>query len=202
MRIGVLGGTFDPIHTGHLILASCAADQLKLDKVLFIPAGDPWRKAARTVTAGAKRLEMVRLATTDDPRFDLDDRELRREGPTYTSDTIRELKAECGPQAQLFFLAGEDALDDMRFWHKPDVIFAAARLAVAPRMATPLPSPPDHEGASLELPEFERINMPYVGISSSDVRERAARGGSLRYLVPDAVDHYIKQEGLYRPLDR
>jgi nicotinate-nucleotide adenylyltransferase len=199
LRFGVLGGTFDPIHLGHLVLASCAAIQLELDRVIFVPAGDPWRKAGRRITLGEDRLEMVRLAVAGDPRFAVDDRELRRAGPTYTSNTLTELKAELGESAQLYFLVGQDALDDMRFWHRPELIFKSATLAVAPRLDTPVPAaPPGHDTATLAVPPFDRIEMPYIGISSSDLRARAARGESLRYLVPEGVEGYIREKSLYR----
>jgi nicotinate-nucleotide adenylyltransferase len=199
LRVGVLGGTFDPPHLGHLVLASCAAEQLGLERVLFVPAGDPWRKAARRVTPAAQRLEMTRLAIAGDPRFDVDPTEVQRQGPSYTSDTLRELKQRLAPESHLYFLVGEDALEDIRYWHEPEAIFAAATLAVAPRMETPVPEPPsEHAGSALALPPFERIDMPYIGISSTDLRRRVQRGESLRYLVPDAVGRYIREQGLYQ----
>ena len=199
MKLGILGGTFDPIHTGHLILAHCAAEQLDLERVFFVPAGDPWRKASRDVTPATHRLAMVRLAVEADKRFEIDDREVRRDGPTYTTDTLRELKGELGAGTEFFFLVGEDSLTDMPYWHEPEAIFELARLAVAPRMGTPVPAPPtSHDARHLHLPQFVRIDMPYIGISSTDLRARAQRGESLRYLAPDAVDRYIKNQGLYR----
>jgi len=198
LRVGVLGGTFDPPHLGHLILASCAAGQLGLDKVLFVPAGDPWRKAARRVTPAGQRLEMARLATAGDPRFEVDPTEVQRPGPSYTSDTLRELKQRLPRESRLYFLVGEDALEDMRYWHEPEAILAAATLAVAPRMETPVPQPPEeHSGTALALPPFERVDMPYIGISSTDLRRRVQRGDSIRYLVPEAVERYVRERGLY-----
>jgi nicotinate-nucleotide adenylyltransferase len=199
LRVGILGGTFDPVHIGHLILAHCAAEQLKLDQVRFIPTGDPWRKASRQVTPAQHRLEMTRLATAGDKRFTVDDCEVRREGPTYTTETLQALKLELGPGTELYFLIGEDALDDMPYWHKPEVIFEVAHLAVAPRMDTPVaPAPQGHADKLLALPPYERIDMPYIGISSTDLRARVQRGGSLHYLVPDAVGRYISEQRLYR----
>lgn len=203
MRLGVLGGTFDPVHLGHLVLAHCAAQQLRLDSVRFIPAGDPWRKAQRQVTPASERLEMVRLAVAGDDRFEADDCEIRREGPTYTVDTLRALRVEIGEGSELFFLVGEDSLQDMRYWHDPEGMLEAARLAVAPRMKTAVSAPPQpHEAEPLRLPDYLRIDMPYIGISSTDLRERARRGESLRYLVPEAVDSYIRERGLYSPRTR
>ena len=199
LRVGVLGGTFDPVHTGHLILASCAASQLELERVIFIPAGDPWRKATLKVSPAAGRLEMVRLAIQTDARFTVDDSEVKRSGPSYTSDTLRELKTRLGSESQIYFLAGADALEDMRYWHEPEVILASARLAVAPRMQTPVPAAPKgHAAGEFPVPDYDEIDMPYVGISSTALRDRVQRGLSIRYLVPDAVEAYIRETGLYR----
>ncbi|HXH22267.1 MAG TPA: nicotinate-nucleotide adenylyltransferase [Dehalococcoidia bacterium] len=199
MRLGVLGGTFNPIHVGHLILAHCAAVQLGLDRVLFLPAGDPWRKAGSGVLSGLHRATMVRLAIEGDERFGLDEREVRQEGPSYTSVTLSELRREAGDSSRLFFLLGEDALEDMAYWHEPEVILEMATLAVAPRLVTPVPAPPRHvKRKALELPPYERIDMPYIGISSTDLRARVSRGESLKYLVPDSVDRYIRENQLYR----
>jgi nicotinate-nucleotide adenylyltransferase len=199
VRIGVLGGTFDPIHNGHLILASCAYEQLELQEVRFLPAGDPWRKAGVEVSPASRRLEMVRLATAGDPRFSVDESEVRREGPSYTADTLLKLKDELGPKAEIFLLLGEDALEDMRYWHRPEDIFAAAKLAVAPRFETPVPSPPrGNEAPPLQLPPIERIDMPCIGINATDLRARVRRGGSLAYLVPAAIEAYIKKQRLYQ----
>jgi nicotinate-nucleotide adenylyltransferase len=199
LKIGVLGGTFDPIHIGHLILASCAVSQFQLDRVLFTPAGDPWRKAALHVSPSEHRLAMVRLAIQEDSRFELDESEVRRKGPSYTSQTLLELKARLPEESQLFFLAGSDALDDMRYWRDPQLIFATARLAIAPRLKTPVPGAPvGHPSLGLEVPDYEEIDMPYVGINSTGLRSRVNRGLSIRYMVPESVEAYIKEQGLYR----
>ncbi len=199
MRLGILGGTFDPPHIGHLILAHCAYAQLKLDRVLFLPAGDPWRKSDRAITTARHRVEMVRLAVGGDSRFVLDEREVRRGGPSYTVDSLRELRAELGETVELCLLLGQDALDDLPNWHEPRAILSLARLAVAPRPETPALAPPEGGAATnLDLPPCDRIEMPFVGISASDLRARAARGESLRYLTPDAVDAYVREHQLYR----
>ncbi len=199
MRLGVLGGTFDPPHLGHLILAQCAFAQLKLDAVKFIPAGDPWRKVSYEVTPAQHRLEMARLAVAGDARFGVDDCEVRRQGPTYTSETLTELRSALGASAQLYFLVGEDAVEDMRYWRDPQAIFAAARLAVAPRLDAPVPVPPTGGGLEpLVLPDHDRLDMPYIGINATDLRARIRRGESVKYLVPETVDAYIREHGLYR----
>jgi len=192
MKLGVLGGTFDPPHIGHLVLAESAREQLRLDRVGFVPAGDPWRKANRDVTAAVHRLAMIRLAVADNARFDVDEREIRRQGPSYTAVTLREIRGELAAGDELFFLVGADALADLPTWYEPASIAEAALIAVAPREGVALP---------LSLPFGEerivRVEMPHIGISSTDLRERARRGLSLRYLVPDAVMAYIEERRLY-----
>ncbi|HLF77691.1 MAG TPA: nicotinate-nucleotide adenylyltransferase [Dehalococcoidia bacterium] len=192
MRLGFLGGTFDPPHVGHLILAEVAREQLGLSKVLFIPAGDPWRKADREVSPAQHRLAMTRLAIEGNEAFEVDDCEIKREGATYTVDTLRELRARLQPDDEIVFLAGEDALADMPRWKDPAGIAAAARLAIAPRSDADLP-----EGLPFDTKQLLRVDMPYVDISSTGLRERARKGLSLRYQVPPAVDAYIRENGLY-----
>ena len=193
MRIGVLGGTFDPIHIAHLLLAEQAAEQLVLDKVLLVPAGDPWRKAGREVTPAVLRLEMVRRAVADNPLFEVDDREIRREGATYTIDTLREMRAEVDPDDDLFLLLGEDALADLPLWREPEAFPDYATVVVAPREGAELP-----ETLPFDPVAIERIDMPYMNVSATDLRHRARLGRSLRYLVPEPVRLFIEERGLYQ----
>ena len=191
MKIGILGGTFDPIHIAHLILAEQAREQLNLDIVKFVPAGDPWRKANRHISAAADRLEMTRLAVAGSDFFEVDDREVLREGATFTVDTLREFRSEMEEGDELYFLTGEDALADITNWRDPSGIAEAAYIVVAPREGVP-----PHVDA---VPEdrLVRLEMPNVGISSTLMRQLAARGASLKYMVPEAVAVYIKDKGLY-----
>ena len=191
MKIGVLGGTFDPIHNAHLLLAEQAREQLGLSKVLFIPAGDPWRKAFRRVIPAKHRLVMTQLAVKDDPGFVVDDCEIEREGATYTADTLRDLHNRYAKD-DLYLLLGEDALADLPFWREPESIAEEANIVVAPRGGVVLPELP------FDPERVIRIKMPYLEISSTDIRARAKADGSLRYLVPDAVAGYIKEHKLYR----
>ena len=193
MRIGVLGGTFDPIHIAHLLLAEQAAEQLVLDKVLLVPAGDPWRKAGREITPAVLRLEMVRRAVADNPLFEVDDREIRREGATYTIDTLREMRAEVDPDDDLFLLLGEDALADLPLWREPEAFPDYATVVVAPREGAELP-----ETLPFDPVAIERIDMPYMNVSATDLRHRARLGRSLRYLVPEPVRLFIEERGLYQ----
>jgi nicotinate-nucleotide adenylyltransferase len=191
MKIGVLGGTFDPIHNAHLLLAEQAREQLGLKKVLFVPAGDPWRKAFRSVLPAEHRLAMTRLAVQDDPGFVVDDCETKRDGPTYTADTLRDLHKR-NAKDELYLLLGEDALADLPFWREPEVIAEEANIVVAPRGGVVLPELP------FDPDRVIRIQMPYMEISSTDIRKRAKACKSLRYLVPDAVAAYINEHKLYR----
>ena len=193
MKLGVFGGTFDPIHLGHLLLAEQAREQLSLDKVLFIPAGDPWRKASTDVSPASDRLGMVRLAVADNPSFEVNDCEIVREGPSYTVDTLRLLKRDLTPNYELYLILGEDALADLPNWHDPVGIAGEAKIAFAAREGVELPG-------SLPLPTWRlvHIEMPLIGINSTELRQLAKRGQSLRYLVPAAVEAYIKTQGLYR----
>jgi nicotinate-nucleotide adenylyltransferase len=192
MRLGVLGGTFDPIHLAHLILGEQAREQLVLDKVLLIPAGDPWRKAGREITPAVLRLEMVRLATTGNPLFEVDDREVRREGASYSVDTLRELRAELDTDDDLFLILGEDALADLPNWKEPEALAEYATIVVAPREGVELPATLPFDPVAIE-----RIDMPYVDVSSTDLRSRIRMGRSLRYLVPEPAREFIEDRGLY-----
>lgn len=196
MRLGLYGGTFDPPHLGHLVAASDACHVLRLDRVLWIPAAVHPLKGGSVRTPPALRMEMVRAAVAGDPRFHADDLELRRQGPSYTVDTLREVRAR-HPEAALFFLTGADNLAELPRWRQPDEIARIATLAVVSR-----------EGETLadDLP-YPALHVPVtrVDVSSTLVRRHAAEGRSLRYLVPDAVRAIIERERLYRepsPLDR
>lgn len=195
MRVGVLGGTFDPVHIAHLRLAEEAREALDLDEVLFVPAGDPWRKSEHAITAAAHRLAMLELAVAGNDDFAISEIELRREGPSYTADTLEALAGE-RLDDEFWFIVGADALSDLPNWHEPARIVAHARLAVAPREAQ------DANVAALTIPGIsERIDtfsMPELDVSSTDIRARVAAGRSIRYLVPDAVGAYITERRLYR----
>jgi nicotinate-nucleotide adenylyltransferase len=195
MRVGVLGGTFDPVHNGHLALGAAAREALALDEVLFIPAGDPWRKGARAITGAEHRLAMLRLAVEDIDAFAVSDIELRREGPTYTADTLEALAAERLDDA-FWFIVGADALADVPNWHAPERLARHALLAVAPRGDS------DVRSLVAALPalagRIETFTMPPVQISSTEVRARVRAGEDISGCVPGAVARYIAAHRLYR----
>ena len=191
-RLGVFGGTFDPIHIGHLVLAESAREQLDLGRVIFVPAGEPWRKADRKVSSAEDRLEMVRLAIADHPAFEASSVEIEREGPSYTFETLESLDA-ANPDAELFFIMGTDTLHDLPNWRSPERIVELSTFAVAAR-----PGALRTEAAEGLPADIVTIQMPEIGISASEIRERAAAGQSFRYLVPAPVAEYMSNAALYR----
>ena len=197
MRIGVLGGTFDPIHLGHLIIAEEARDRLDLEEVCFVPARDPWMKAGQPLTSGHDRLSMARLAMEDNPFFRVSTLELERPGPSYTVDTLRELQEDYGPEAQLFFILGSDAFARFDEWKDTEGILGLATLVVVDRPgATASAEAIDQQVGNAG--SVERVRGVHLEISAKDIRRRVAAGASIRYLVPEPVERYIYARGLYR----
>ena len=201
--IGVMGGTFDPIHIGHLAIGEEAREALSLDVVLFVPAGTPPHKPAASVTAVEHRVAMVELAIRDNPAFELSLVEVARHGPSYTVDTVEEL-ARRHPGAALQVILSVETFVELPSWHEPERLFAAARIAVVPREGYPAPDP---AWLATAFPGQESrvayLDGPRLGLSSTAIRDRIAAGRSIRYLVPEAVEDYIATHGLYQAdLDR
>ncbi|MEX2504337.1 MAG: nicotinate-nucleotide adenylyltransferase [Egicoccus sp.] len=187
-RVGLLGGTFDPPHVGHLVVAESARVDLGLDQVRLLVAGDPWMK--RTVTSARHRVEMARLATGDDGHLVVDDRETQREGSTYTVDTLQDLHAE-EADTEWVFLLGADAAARLGEWHRIADALDLARFVVVTRPGHELP--PDAAFAA----ELETLAVPQIGVSSTDLRERYGDGRATRYLVAERVDWYVRRHRLY-----
>lgn len=198
MNLGILGGTFDPVHNGHLIIADVAREQLNLKEVLFIPAGQPWLKVERSITPAKHRLEMLRLALEDTPYCRISEMEIKRSGPTYTIDTINELRKRLDAEDELFFILGQDILMQLPQWHDASDMVQLCYLVAAPR---PGVKKPDLKALEAQIPGItQRVMLmkePKVDISASDIRERVARGLSVRHLVPEPVNRYIKEHRLY-----
>jgi len=199
MKIGIMGGTFDPIHIAHLVVAEDARARLKLTVVIFVPAGEPQLKVDPPECDGQTRLEMVRLATEKNPFFVVSDSEINRQGPTFTVDTLEHLSKEWGPDADFYFIMGLDALMGLPRWRQPEQFL---------RLCTPVVfNRPDYRVADLgqlreNLPTLTDklvvIQGPGIEISSSEIRSRVAIGRPIRDLVPDEVEKYIDTKGLYR----
>ncbi len=182
-----MGGTFDPIHHGHLVAAEEARYAFSLDRLLFIPAGHPWQKG-RHVAPAEERYEMTQLAIADNPAFEVSRIEIDRAGPTYTVDTLRALRAE-KPDAELVFITGADAIREILTWKDPDEALALATFVAVTR--------PGYELERLPSQKIEVLEIPALAISSTDIRARVAAGRPIRYLVPDPVAAHIKVHDLY-----
>lgn len=220
MRLGLLGGSFNPIHYGHLGITREALTRLSLTRVLFIPAGDPPHKRDGALAPAQDRYEMVRLAIADTPAFALSDIEIRRKGKSYSIDTVRELQAMSGPDAQLFFLIGLDAFLDFPSWREPQALLSCCHFVVLSRPGQSFQSlaklpllPPLDARALAELdtgksrrldveipasPGLTLLSLPPCPISASDIRQRVQRGASLANLLPLSVESYILQHRLYQ----
>ncbi|MEE9583150.1 MAG: nicotinate-nucleotide adenylyltransferase [Dehalococcoidales bacterium] len=198
MDIGVLGGTFDPVHLGHLVVAEEVTARLGLAGVLFVPAGKPWLKANTGISAAEHRVQMVRLAISGKPGLRLSTMEVERAGPSYAVDTIKALKGRLGAGDELFFILGWDNLIDLPRWHQPRQLISMCRLVAVPRIGSPLP---DLDALETKIPGLSQrvvmLDKPQIDISASVIRERVRRGLSINRLVPERVEKYIREQGLY-----
>ena len=191
-RLGVMGGTFDPVHHGHLVAASEVASLFGLDEVVFVPTGEPWQKSGRSVSPAEDRYLMTVIATASNPRFSVSRVDIDRGGLTYTTDTLRELSAERGPDTDLFFITGADALEQIFSWRDAEELFELAHFIGVTR--------PGHQLADPGLPpgKVSLVEVPAMAISSTGCRERVRHGEPVWYLVPDGIVQYINKRGLYR----
>ncbi|MCZ2837023.1 nicotinate-nucleotide adenylyltransferase [Modestobacter sp. VKM Ac-2985] len=191
-RLGVMGGTFDPIHHGHLVAASEVAGLFGLDEVVFVPTGQPWQKSDRGVSPAEDRYLMTVIATASNPRFSVSRVDVDRGGPTYTIDTLTDLH-RLHPDAELFFITGADALAQIVGWRETDKLFQLAHFVGVTR--------PGYQLADADLPHgaVSLVEVPALAISSTDCRDRVRRGRPVWYLVPDGVVQYIEKRGLYHP---
>ncbi len=201
MRVGIFGGTFDPVHTGHLILAEQGREQGRLDEVWFVPAAHPPHKDEPTLTRFEQRVEMLALALAGNPAFRIDELEKERPGPSYTADTLAELRRR-HPAHEFLLLIGSDTLLDLPQWYLPQRVLEQAGLLVVARPGSAVLSA-EQLRQRLNLPEqiplrLEVIEMPQIDISSRDLRRRVAAGRSLRYFLPRAVECYIRDKALYK----
>jgi nicotinate-nucleotide adenylyltransferase len=192
-RIGVMGGTFDPIHHGHLVAASEAQAWFGLDEVLFVPTAEPWQKADRQVSPAEHRYLMTVIATAANPRFRVSRVDIDRGGPTYTVDTLRDLR-KIHPDAELYFITGADALAEIFTWHDADEVFELAHFVGCTRPGSEM----DTETLSaIPAEAVTMLEIPALAISSTNCRERQQRGEPIWYLVPDGIVQYIQKHHLY-----
>jgi nicotinate-nucleotide adenylyltransferase len=191
MRLGIFGGTFDPPHVGHLIVAADAMSALNLDRILFVPAGTHPLKRARVEAPAESRLAMIEAALGDSASFVVDEREIHRSGPSYTVDTVIDLESE-HPGAELFLLVGSDVLDEIHNWHRVAEIAVRARIAVLSRVGAGPVTRPESDLV------YDTVEVTHVAISSTEVRERVREGRPFRYLVPEPVYRIILDHALYR----
>ena len=198
MKIGVLGGTFDPIHNGHLKIAEAARKKLGLNEVYFMPAAKTPLKEGISISAVEHRVKMVRLAIAGKPRFKLSTIELDRPGLSYTADTIAELRKQLGAETELYFIIGWDSLSQFARWREPARIIRMCRLVAVPRPGYTMP---DRKALEAAIPGISEslivLDKPEIAISATEIRERVARGQSIRRLVPEEVAGYIQKNGLY-----
>ena len=186
-----MGGTFDPIHHGHLVAGSEVAHTFALDEVVFVPTGEPYHKEGRAVSSAEDRYLMTVIATASNPRFNVSRVDIDRVGPTYTIDTLRDLRDASGPDTDLYFITGADALANILTWHDVDTLFSLAHFVGCTR--------PGHRLTVTGLPDgkVSLVEIPALAISSSGCRYRVAAGEPIWYLVPDGVVQYIAKRGLY-----
>jgi nicotinate-nucleotide adenylyltransferase len=197
--MGLLGGTFDPVHIGHMAIAEEVRRRLELDEVLFIPAGRPWLKVDKHISPAWHRVNMVRLAIGGRLYLRLSKMEIERAGPTYTVDTIAQLKGRIGAADELYFILGWDNLEDLPRWKEPARLISLCRLVAVPRLGSPVPDPVSLEAAVPGLSKrLIMLDKPEIDISASVVRQRVSQGLSIEHLVPEAVAGYIEEQGLYR----
>jgi nicotinate-nucleotide adenylyltransferase len=197
-KLGVLGGTFDPIHSGHLAIAEEAKRQIKLDSVVFMPAGHPYFKEARNITAAELRIDMLKQALADKPYFGISLIEVERPGPSYAVDSLTQMKSRLASEDELFFILGWDSLMNLYSWHAADRLIKLCRIAAAPR---PGYCRPDLDLLEKQLPgisqRVEILEAPMMDISSTTIRERVSQGLPIDKMVPPAVERYIREKKLY-----
>ena len=196
MRLGILGGTFDPVHNGHVAVAEAAVDCAELDEVVFVPAGDPPHRPPAEAAA-EQRLEMCRLAVGDEPRFAVSDVEVKREGPSFTVDTLLALRG-ANPHAELFLILGWDAASQLRSWHRPDEVLALAPIVVVSRPGRHAPGEADLRSAGLDPSRIILCARSTPAVSGSEIRRALAAGRRISGMVPEAVERYIAAHHLYR----
>lgn len=198
-RVGIMGGTFDPIHVGHLMTAEAVRDEYDLDKVIFIPAAVPPHKMKQHVTEAQHRYVMTVLATCSNPNFEVSDIEMNRPGPSYTIDTVHELVKRFGEDTDFYFITGADAISEIHTWDRIEELLTLCHFIGASRQGcVPNVDQIKESFGSLGMAKIHRLETPELEISSTDIRHRIQKGYSIKYIVPTAVEQYIYKQGLYK----
>ena len=198
MKVGILGGTFNPVHNGHIVVAEETLAHLGLEEVIFVPAGQPWMKDDSPVLEAEHRVQMIRLAIASYPRFKLSTIEIERAGPSYTVDTMIELQAQPGDGRELFFILGWDSLEQLPQWQQVDRLIQLCHLVAVPRPGYSAPDLPALEAAVPGLSKrLLLLDRPEIDISASEIRSRVAGGLSIDHMVPPSVEKYIRANNLY-----
>ena len=200
--VGLFGGSFDPIHVGHLIAARAVAEEIGLSRVILIPSAHPPHKRSGDLAAADHRLAMTRLAVADEPGFEVSDVELQREGPSYTIDTVESFRRTLGSEAELHWIIGSDSLPELPTWHRVDELVDLCAIVTATRPGYETPDL-THLTGPLSPAQVQRLRdtlcaTPRIDVAATGIRDRVRCGRSIRYLVPEAVRDYIEQHGLYR----
>ena len=196
--VGVLGGTFDPLHLAHLIIAEEARSRLGLEQVIFVPAGDPYHRRRGPVADSASRLAMVQAGIASNPAFRVSAVDIERAGPSYSVDTVRDLRRSLGNAVPLYFIVGMDSLRELHTWRQPDLLLQLCRVAAVRRPGTrPVNWAPLEQAVPGARERVVLLDTPLIGISATEIRRRAAGGQSIRYWVPDTVAAYITEHQLY-----
>ena len=191
-KLGVLGGTFDPIHMGHLVLAEQVREKFQLEQVIFIPSASPPHKTEQKLSLAEDRLKMTQLAVDGNPYFSVSDIELKRDGLSYTVETLRELK-ELYKNSEIYFLTGSDVLDEITTWKNPEEVYKLAKIVIGIRPGFDKFNPEDHFAKKSII-----VDITGMDISSTQIREKVRKGESIKYLVPSKVEEYIKKKNLYK----
>lgn len=201
-KLGLMGGTFDPIHHGHLVAAEAARSEFGLDKVVFVPSGQPPHKSGHGVTSKENRYLMTELATLSNPRFEVSKVEVERQGYSYAIDTVRYFKNLLPADGELYFITGADAVSDIVSWHAARELFHYCTFIAATRPGFRQEAIRERLEAAMspeELAKIAAVEVPAMAISSTDIRERLAAGRTIKYLVPEVVEDFIRKNDLYQP---
>lgn len=199
-KLGIMGGTFDPVHYGHLVIAECAHYEFYLEKVVFVPSGRPAHKMSHVITGAEHRYRMVEMAVAGNPKFDISREEINRAGPSYAVDTLKNFQKLYGSETELFFITGADAIVEILTWKRVDEVMGMCSFVAATRPGYSLPQL--NSAIRALPPDFQKkiftFEIPGIAVSSTEIRQRMQAGQPIKYLLPDAVEQYIFEHEIYK----